>query len=90
MELSYENSERFRKEKFSIIYILQGPKYYCVKKCPYSGFFWSVFYCIRVTRSISPYSFQMRENKDQKNPEYGHFSGIAHLSKCFFFNFHIV
>ena len=30
-------------------------------KCPYSGFFWS--------------AFQMRENTDQKNSEYGQFSG---------------
>ena len=27
-----------------------------------------------VMRSISPYSVRMRENADQKNPEYGHFS----------------
>ena len=26
---------------------------------------------------ISPYSVQMRENKDQKNSEYGHFSRSA-------------
>ena len=32
------------------------------KKCPYSGFFWSVFSCIRT------------ENIDQKNSKYGHFS----------------
>ena len=38
------------------------------KKCPYSGFFWSVF-----SRNISPYSVRMRENKNQKNSEYGHF-----------------
>ena len=30
------------------------------KKCPYFEFFW-------------PYSVRMRENKDQKNSEYGHF-----------------
>ena len=59
--------------------------YFCIstirslrEKCPYSGFFWSVFSRIWTKygdiRSISPYSVQMRENTDQKNPEYGHFS----------------
>ena len=37
------------------------------EKCLYSEFFWSVFSCIL-------YSVQMRENTDQKNSEYGHFS----------------
>ena len=48
------------------------------EKCPYSEFFWSVFSRIRTeygkTRSISPCSVRMRENTDQKNSEYGHFS----------------
>ena len=48
------------------------------KKCPYSEFFWRVFSRIRneygEITSISPYSVQMRENTDQKNSEYGHFS----------------
>ena len=47
------------------------------KRCPYSKFFWSVLSCMRTEygeiRSISPCSVQMRENKDQKNSEYGHF-----------------
>ena len=47
------------------------------KNCPYSELFWSVFSRIRTEygeiRSISPYSVQMRENKDQNNSEYGHF-----------------
>ena len=42
------------------------------------GFFWPVFYHIRTEygeiRIIFPYSIQMRENTDQKNYEYGHFS----------------
>ena len=47
------------------------------KKCPYSGFFWSVFSRIwteyeEIIR-ISPHLVQMRENTDQKNSEYGHF-----------------
>ena len=48
------------------------------EKCPYSEFFSSVFSRIWAEygeiRSISPYSVQMRENMDQKNSEYGHFS----------------
>ena len=48
------------------------------KKCPYSELFWSVFSRIRTKykeiRSTSPYSARMRENADQNNSEYGHFS----------------
>ena len=48
------------------------------EKCPYSDFFESVFSHIRKKHgelwSISPYLVQMRENTDQKNSEYGHFS----------------
>ena len=39
------------------------------EKCLYSE--WVVFFSIL---RISPYSMQMRENTDQKNSEYGHFS----------------
>ena len=53
-------------------------KYSLREKCPYSEFFWSAFSRIRTEyreiSSISPYSVQMRENTDRKNPEYGHFS----------------
>ena len=59
-----------------------GPKLatvgHCVKKCPYSELFWSVFSCIQTECGdilrISLYSVRMRENVDQSNPEYGHFS----------------
>ena len=48
------------------------------KKYPYSELFWSVFSRIRTEngeiRSISPYSIRMRENTDQNNSEYEHFS----------------
>ena len=48
------------------------------KKCPYSELLWFVFSCIRTEygkiRSISPYSVRMRENADQNNSKYGHFS----------------
>ena len=51
------------------------------KKCPYKKFFWSVFFRIRTENngigSISPYSVRMRENTEQKNSEYGHFSHSA-------------
>ena len=49
-----------------------------LEKCPYSELFWSVFFRIWTeygeTRSVSSYSFQMRENTDQNNYEYWHFS----------------
>ena len=52
-------------------------KIHCIKKCPYSDFFWSVFSRIRTEygeiRSISPYSVRMREHMGKKNSEYGHF-----------------
>ena len=55
------------------------------EKCPYSELFWSAFFHIRTeygeTRSIFPYSVQMRENTDQNNSEYGHFSRSA-CDKC--------
>ena len=48
------------------------------KKCPYSELFWSSFSRIRTEygeiRSMSPYSVRIRENTDQNNSEYGHFS----------------
>ena len=46
------------------------------KKSPYSELFWSLFSRIwneyGDIRRISPYSVQMRENRDQNNSEYGH------------------
>ena len=61
------------------------------KKSPHSEFFWSVSSRIwteyRETRSIFPYSIRMKENKDQKNSKYGHFSCsevfIFQLKCCF-------
>ena len=64
------------------------------EKCPYSGFFWSVFPRIWTEYGkilhTSPYSVRIRENTDQKNSEYGHFSRSVN---CFIFflvfnNFH--
>ena len=48
------------------------------ENCPYSELFWSVFPRIRTEygkiQSIYSFSIRMRENTDQKNLEYGHFS----------------
>ena len=50
---------------------------HCVKKCPYSQFFWSIFSRSRTKygeiQIISPYSVQMQENTDQKISEHEHF-----------------
>ena len=52
-----------------------------VKSARNRSSFWSVFSRIRTEcgeiRSISPYSVRMRDNTDQKNSEYGHFSRSA-------------
>ena len=56
------------------------------KKYPYWELFWSV--CSQI-RCISPYSVQMRENTDQNNPEYGHFSRSGTFSySAFSVKFH--
>ena len=48
------------------------------RKFPYLELFWFAVSCIRTEYGeilrISPYSVQMRENMDQNNSEYGHFS----------------
>ena len=48
------------------------------KNCLYLLFFWSLFSCIQTEfedlQSKPPYLVQMRENTDQKNFKYGHFS----------------
>ena len=70
------------------------------EKCPHSELFPSVFYRIyteygEILRT-SPYSVRMRENKEQNNSEYGHFSRSVVLKTktkscvyvwCFFFIF---
>ena len=61
-----------------IMFMVWTLKYTLRKKCPYSELFWSAFSNIRIEygeiRSISLYSVQMRENPDQNNSEYSHFS----------------
>ena len=51
---------------------------HCVKSVRILSFFWSTFSRIQTEYGeilrISPYSVRMRENADQKNSEYGHFS----------------
>ena len=48
------------------------------EKCPCSELFWLAFSRTRIEYEeilrISPYSVPMRENADQNNSEYGHFS----------------
>ena len=51
------------------------------KTCPNSFFFWPVFLRSQTEygdlQIKTPYSVRMLENKDQKNSEFGHFSGSA-------------
>ena len=60
MQLSISNS----------LFVLTWSAVHCMKSVQIRSFFWSVFYRIWTeygdTRSISPYSVQMRENTDQK------------------------
>ena len=52
------------------------------EKCPYSEFFWPMFSRIWTEYGdISPYSVRMRENRHQKNSEYGYFSRSAYIIK---------
>ena len=52
------------------------------RKCTYSELFWSAFSRIRTENGeilrISHFSVQMRENADQNNSQYGHFSRSVH------------
>ena len=73
-------SSHFHIKPVHVIYVM----FFCCKrhplhkKCPYSELFLSAFSRIRTEygdlQSKSPYSARMRENVDQKNPEYGHFT----------------
>ena len=59
--------------------------YHCVKSVRIRSYsvFWSVFFHIWTEygeiRSISSYSVRIRENADQNNSEYGHFSRVYAL-----------
>ena len=56
------------------------------EKCLFSELFWSAFSRIRTEYGeifcISPYSVRMRENADQNNSEYGHFSRSGRFCLC--------
>ena len=72
----FENLTKHRKLLF--------PFWVLRKKCPYSEFFWSAFSRIWTEYGeifrVSPDSFRMRGNTDQKNSEHGHFScSVEHL-----------
>ena len=58
------------------------------EKCSYSEFLWSVFSLIRAEYGeiprMSPYSVRIRENTNQKNSEYGHFSRRASCIQKYF------
>ena len=65
------------------VHVLNVRTKHCVKECSYLELFWSLFsqrvslLLYRVSlciQSISLYSVRMRENADQNNCEYGHFS----------------
>ena len=49
-------------------------KYYCVKSARIRSFSGPYFPAFGLNTGISQYSVRMRENTDQKNSEYGHFS----------------
>ena len=73
---------------------------HCMKSVQIRSFFWSAFSRIRTEYGeilrISPYSARMRENTDQKNSVFGHFSRngkLHHLrselnTRYFFHNFY--
>ena len=74
-----------RSTKDKKIYFISISTLALRKKCPYSEFFWSAFSRIPTEYGEllrkSPYSVRMRENTDQKNSEYGHFShSVVHVN----------
>ena len=78
--MTLSGKKHMKKEKKSLkshLKTLIGYMLTLSEKCPYSGLFWSTFSPILAEYGeillISPYSFQMQENKDQNNSEYGHF-----------------
>ena len=75
---------RFGSFKLCLIFFVNDISCYChcVKSVQIRSFFWSVF--SRIWTIISPYSVRMRENTDQKNSVFGHFSGSVCTSKYLF------
>ena len=79
-------------EKSSALDAWQRSKYkglHCVKSVCILSFLWLAFSSIQTEygeiRSIFPYSFQMRDNVDQKNSEYRHFSHSSNDSRISIF-----
>ena len=72
--------------------------FHCVKKCPYSELFWSVFSRIRTeyrdirrdTGRIPPYSIQIRKKADQNNSKYEQLSRSVHLTSYLCFSLKII
>ena len=50
-------------------------KYTLHKKCPYSEYFWSVFFLIRT--EYTPHSIQMRKIRSRKNPNTHTFDAVT-------------
>ena len=74
--------------QYSFIILLYVENYLFQKvalreNCPYLEFFWSVFSRIW---TISQYSIWLRQNVDQKNSEYEHFSRIVRQVLCIYIN----
>ena len=63
--------------------LIRPVQYHCVKSVQIRSFFCSAFSRIRTEyeeiRSKSPYSVRMRENTNQKNSVFGHFSCSVYL-----------
>ena len=77
--MAHNNELKFRDLCEKVVVLLLT----LCEKCPYSELFWSVFSHIWTEygeiHHISPFSVRMRENTNQKNSEYGHFSRIVIL-----------
>ena len=85
----YQSNSITRKVSHAFLLRNYTSIYFCLnsilrENCPYSEFFWPVILRIRTEcgeiRSIFSYSVRMRENKDQKNSEQGHFSRSAKVT----------
>ena len=70
-------------DRVTIHTAMKSRKLTLLEKCLYSEIFWSIF--SRIQTKYSPYSVRMKENKDQKNSEYGHFSRSVILIELTFY-----
>ena len=87
MNIIYENRRRSASNDPFVRAFLWSLYFVSLReKCWYSVFFWSVSRIWTEYREIVcifPYSVEMRENTDQKNSEYGHFSSSVYFDLCF-------